>query len=88
MQPPANSRVKEIWVGDNPEETAHSPQAVTLTLEDEIDISRGDMLVKLGNKATVGNLFEAMVVWMGEDSLQAGGSYWLKIGTQVVPATA
>ena len=29
-----------------------------------------------------------MVVWMGEDSLQAGGSYWLKIGTQVVPATA
>ena len=82
------SLVKEIWVGDTSAVTAHSPQAVTLTLEDEIDISRGDILVKPGNKATVGNLFEAMVVWMGEDSLQAGGSYWLKMGTQVVPATA
>ena len=60
------SRVKEIFGADGPQEEAFSQQAVTLTLEDEIDVSRGNMLVPLNNLPHIGNEFEAMLVWMHE----------------------
>lgn len=79
------SRVKSIvtYSGDVPE--AFAPQAVTLTLEDEIDISRGDMIVRPGNVPRVEQKFDAIVVWMNEEPLLAGKSYWFKQTTKMTP---
>ncbi|MHC5063444.1 MAG: sulfate adenylyltransferase subunit CysN [Planctomycetota bacterium] len=60
---------------------AFASMAVTVTLEDEIDISRGDVLVHPGNAPRMGNSIEAMVVWMDETPLKIGGSYLIKHGT-------
>ena len=57
-----------------------------MTLEDEIDISRGDMLVSPNNAPALDNAVEAMVVWMHDDGLEPGKSYLLKQGTVVTPA--
>ncbi|WP_238397455.1 adenylyl-sulfate kinase [Anatilimnocola aggregata] len=56
--------------------------AVTLTLEDEIDVSRGDMIVHPGNLPRVGRQLEAQLVWMSEQSLLPGKSYWFKQTTR------
>ena len=72
------SRVKSIVTFDGELEEAFAPQSVTLTLEDEIDSSRGDMLVRPGNVPRVDNKFEAMVVWMAEDALLPGKQYLFK----------
>ena len=72
------SRVKSIVTYDGKLQEAFSPQSVTLTLEDEIDISRGDMIVRPGNVPRVDHKFEAMIVWMSEEKLVAGKSYWIK----------
>lgn len=79
------SRVKSIVTFDGEEEEAFAPQSVTLTLEDEIDVSRGDMLVRPGNTPRVEQRFEAMVVWMAEDAMVPGKSYWFKQTTKVTP---
>ena len=79
------SRVKSIvtYAGELPE--AFAGQAVTLTLEDEIDISRGDMLILAGNgKPHQSHQIEAMVVWMSETPFVAGRSYWIKHTTRLV----
>ncbi len=60
---------------------AFASMAVTVTLADEIDISRGDLLVHPGNAPRMGNAIEAMVVWMDEAPLKIGGSYLIKHGT-------
>ena len=80
------STVEHIYIGDERTESAFAPQAVTLTLENEIDISRGDLLVKPKNRARYDNLFEAMVVWMSDTPLELEARYVVKMGTQVVPA--
>jgi bifunctional enzyme CysN/CysC len=59
--------------------------AVTLTLEDEIDASRGDMLAPVNNVPAIGNEIEAMVVWMHEKPAQQGRSYLIKQATSLVP---
>ena len=51
---------------------AYAPQAITLTLEDEIDISRGDMIVRPGNVPRVEQKFDAMIVWMNEEPMVPG----------------
>ncbi|MFM7078066.1 MAG: sulfate adenylyltransferase subunit CysN [Planctomycetaceae bacterium] len=79
------SRVKRIVTFDGDLEEAHAPQSVTLTLEDEIDSSRGDMLVRPGNQPKVDNRFEATVVWMSEQTLVPGRQYLFKQTTKVVP---
>jgi bifunctional enzyme CysN/CysC len=81
------SRVERIvtFDGDLPE--AFAPQAVTLTLADEIDVSRGDMLVRPGNVPRVEQKFEAMVVWMSEEPMVPGKSYWIKHTTKLTPGT-
>ena len=61
-------------------------QAVTLTLRDEIDISRGDLLADPQALPTHADQFEAKVVWMHEEPLLPGRSYLLKLGTNTVPA--
>jgi bifunctional enzyme CysN/CysC len=79
------SRVKSIVTFDGELEEAFASQSVTLTLEDEIDVSRGDMLVRPGNVPRVDQRFEAMVVWMAEEPLAPGRSYWFKQTTNVAP---
>ena len=65
---------------------ATAPLSVTLTLEDEIDISRGDMIVAQDNPPTVSQDVEIMVCWLGEKSLMIGGKYTLKHTTREVRA--
>jgi bifunctional enzyme CysN/CysC len=81
------SRVKTISAGGQPRDEAFAPMAVMLTLEDEIDVSRGDLIVRPNNAPVLENGVEAMVVWMSETPLAAGRSYLLKQATQTVPAT-
>jgi bifunctional enzyme CysN/CysC len=81
-----SSRVKEIMTFDGPLAQASAGDAVTLTLEDEIDISRGDLLVAPDKPAEYADQFAAHVVWMKEESLVPGRAYWLKVGTRTVSA--
>jgi bifunctional enzyme CysN/CysC len=62
-------------------------QAVTLTLADEVDVSRGDMLSAPQAPATVADQLQAHVVWMAAEALSPGRNYWLKCGTQIVGAS-
>ena len=79
------SHVKEIVVqGETPDE-AFTPQSVTLTLETEIDCSRGDMIVRPGNLPKVSNSFDAMIVWMSQEAMIPGKSYLIKHTTQTIP---
>ena len=72
------SRVKSIVTYEGELEEAFAPLAVTLTTEDEIDISRGDMIVRPDNQPTVTDKFEATLVWMSEDAMVPGKDYWIK----------
>jgi bifunctional enzyme CysN/CysC len=62
-------------------------QAVTLTLADEVDVSRGDMLSAPQAPATVADQLQAHIVWMATETLSPGRNYWLKCGTQIVGAS-
>jgi bifunctional enzyme CysN/CysC len=81
------SRVKEIVTFDGKLARASRGDAVTLTLEDEIDIARGDMLVPPDAPCEFADQFAAHLVWMKEDPLVPGRSYWLKCGTRTVSAS-
>ena len=61
-------------------------QSVTLTLADEIDVSRGDIIAAADSPPEVADQFETTLVWMAEEELLAGRSYWLKIGSKLVSA--
>ncbi|MFA7256288.1 MAG: sulfate adenylyltransferase subunit CysN [Kiritimatiellales bacterium] len=79
------SKIKSIYGPDGEVGEAFAPMAVTVTLENEIDVSRGNMLVPVNNLPHVGNEFEAMVVWMHETPAQKGRSYLIKQTTNIVP---
>lgn len=72
------SKVKSIVTYDGEQEFAYPPQSVTLTLEDEIDVSRGEMLVHPDNLPTVDRNFETMMVWMDEEPMDVNKSYFIK----------
>ncbi|WIO75035.1 sulfate adenylyltransferase subunit CysN [Porticoccaceae bacterium LTM1] len=78
------STVKEILVGDQYTENAQTGQAITLTLSDEIDISRGDLIVSDSDAVNVSNDFNAKIVWMNSDALVPDRQYRFKIGTRYV----
>jgi sulfate adenylyltransferase subunit 1 len=86
------SKIKRIVTWDGDLEMAHAPMSVTLTIEDEMDISRGDMLVAdsqpaaLSVKPSVEGRFEAEMVWMDERPLDPARVYLLKQATRVVSA--
>ena len=65
-------------------ESAVAGQSVTLCLTDEIDCSRGDVLVASAAPAQIADQFEATLVWMADEPLVPGRAYWLKLGTQLV----
>ncbi|SVA60913.1 uncharacterized protein METZ01_LOCUS113767 [marine metagenome] len=80
------SRVKEIWTYDGTLEEAFCPQSVTVVLDDDLDVSRGDMVVGLDPLPGRSTELSARVCWMNPSPLQAGKKYFLKHGTQTVQA--
>jgi bifunctional enzyme CysN/CysC len=81
------STVKAISTFDGDLDEAVAGQSVTLTLTDEVDCSRGDMIAAAGDPPQASDQFCATFVWMDEEALKPGRGYWLKIGTQTVTAT-
>jgi len=80
------STVKEIWTYDGPVTEAFCPQSVTLQLQDDLDVSRGDMIVGEDHFPGVVDEFQARVCWMNVKPLVAGRKYLLKHTTQTVQA--
>ena len=79
------SRVKEVLTAQGFADAAFVGQAITLTLEDEIDCSRGDLIVRTGEQApAVSQAFDAHVVWMNDSPLQLGKEYIFKLGGKSV----
>jgi len=78
------SRVREILQFEGKLDEAFPPLAVAVTLEDEIDVSRGDMLVHPANQPRVGREFEAMLVWMADQPMTPGRPYFIKHTTNLV----
>jgi bifunctional enzyme CysN/CysC len=81
------SRVARIVTADGDLSLAVAGQSITLTLEDEIDISRGDLISAAAAPAEVADQFEATIVWMADEPLLPGRPYLLKLGTRTVNAT-
>jgi len=81
------TKVSRIVSFDGDMQSATVGQSITLTLADEVDVSRGDLIVTADSPAEIANQFEATVVWMHEAPLLRGRTYLLKIGTKTVTAT-
>jgi len=81
------SRVRSVETADGPLAEAVAGDSVLLTLEDEIDVSRGDMVVRRRNLPTVASRFDALVCWMGERPLDPSASYLLRHTTRTVGAS-
>jgi sulfate adenylyltransferase subunit 1 len=80
------SRVKSIHTFDGELQSAFAPQSITLTLEDELDISRGDLIAHQANTPAVTGSFEASLVWLHADPFSAEKTYLLKHTSQTVKA--
>jgi len=78
------SKIKSIQVGETVVREAFAPMSVTLTLEDEIDISRGDVIAKPGNKPEAKQDIEMMICWMNQRPLNLNGRYFVKHTTREV----
>lgn len=81
------SRVKAIVGFSGEQDMAHAPLATTLTLEDEIDISRGDMIVKSDNLPLHSNAYRTHLVWMSEEPMMPNKQYGFKFATKFVPGS-
>ena len=77
------SHIKRIVTYDGDVDYAFPPQSVTLTLEDEIDVSRGEMLVRPDNLPVVDRNIEAMMVWMDEEPMDMNKSFFIKQTTNL-----
>jgi bifunctional enzyme CysN/CysC len=74
-------------VGDGELDRAVAGQSITLTLEDEVDCSRGDVIAIADDPPQAADQFEATLVWMSDEALIPGRGYWLKLATQTVTAS-
>ncbi|MGN6683988.1 MAG: sulfate adenylyltransferase subunit 1, partial [Devosia sp.] len=81
------AKITRIVTMDGDLQQAVAGEAVTLVLDREIDVSRGDMLAHPGQTPEFSNQFQARMIWMNEEPAIPGRSYLLKLGTQQVPAT-
>ena len=79
------TKVKSIVTYEGEIKEAFAPLAVTLTTEDEVDISRGDMIVRPDNVPTVSDKFDATIVWMSESALTPGKEYLVKHCSKLTP---
>ncbi|HKU17740.1 MAG TPA: sulfate adenylyltransferase subunit CysN [Candidatus Saccharimonadales bacterium] len=87
VQPGAHrARVARIVTADGDLDEASVGQAVTLTLDSEVDISRGDVIADASRPAPEADQFAAHILWMGDEPLLPNRGYWLKIGTRTVNA--
>ncbi len=80
------SKIKEIYFYDKKYQTASRRSSVTITLEDEINVSRGDMIVKVGDLPTIDKQFTATISWMDSEKLQVGNKYIVQHGVNKVLA--
>jgi len=78
------STIKSIEIGGAEVEEAFAPQSVVIQLEDDIDISRGDMIVKHDNEPKMDNELEALLCWMDNKPLITGNKYYLQINSRLV----
>jgi len=81
------STVTKVVTLDGELAEAVAGQSVTICLADEVDCSRGDAIAAADNPPEVSDQFEATIVWMDDEPLHVGRSYWLKLGTQTVAVT-
>ncbi|MCI0599861.1 MAG: sulfate adenylyltransferase subunit CysN, partial [Beijerinckiaceae bacterium] len=81
------SRIARIVTADGDLETAAAGDSVTLTLADELDIARGDILCDPTNRPEVSDQFAAHLIWMSDNKLLPGRSYLMKAGTRTVPVS-
>ena len=81
------SKVKEIVTYDGNRDIARQDMAITLTLEDEIDISRGDIICKTDAPAEQADQFQAHIIWMSENRLFPGRQYLIKTANKTIPAS-
>ncbi len=81
------SRVSRIVTAAGDLDQAVTGQSITLTLADEIDVTRGDLVAAADAPAEVANQFDATVVWMGQVPMLRGRTYSMKLGTKTVAAT-
>ena len=79
--------VKEVLAGFDEIETAHTGEAITLTLTDEVEVSRGDVLVAVDAPPEVADQFEAKLLWMSEHAMAPGRQYLMKLACKEVNAT-
>jgi bifunctional enzyme CysN/CysC len=82
-----NTTIKSIVTQNRTLSEAVAGQSVTLTFNDEVDCSRGDVVALADNPPAIADRFEATLVWMSEEPLVPRRGYWLKIGTQIVSAS-
>jgi bifunctional enzyme CysN/CysC len=80
------TRIERVVTLDGDLEEAVAGQSVTVTLADEVDCSRGDVIAAAGDPPEAADQFEATIVWMADDELLPGRGYWMKVGTQSVTA--
>ena len=81
------SQVSRIVAFDGDLEVATAGQSVTLTLADEIDVSRGDMIAKADERPGIADSFEATIIWMSDDPMLPGRNYLMRIGAGTATAT-
>ncbi len=81
------SAIARVVAFDGDLNTAVAGQSVTLTLTDEIDCSRGDVIAAAADPPQAADQFEATIVWMADEPMVPGRGYWLKLSTQTVSAT-
>jgi bifunctional enzyme CysN/CysC len=81
------TRIERIVTHAGEQEFSVAGESVTLTLTDELDITRGDLIAHSHEPPGVADQFEATIVWMGDDPMLRGRSYLLHIGGKTVPAT-
>ena len=72
------STIKEIWAGSKQIEEAFAPMSVTLTLHDDIDVSRGDMIVRMNNRPREDQDLDVMICWFNPKALVPGGKYAIR----------
>ena len=78
------TEIKEIFITDKKVEHAQAGDSITITLRDELDCSRGQIITAADQPLEVADQFEATVIWMDEQEFLPGRPYFMKIGTQTV----
>ncbi|WP_076859422.1 sulfate adenylyltransferase subunit CysN [Bradyrhizobium mercantei] len=79
--------VKQLLAYEGPQTSAEAGDAVTITLEDDVDIGRGDLLAGPADRPEVSDQFAAHIIWMSDQKLMPGRSYLARIGTRTTPIT-